>query len=105
MKELIINNMESIIMLIIMGITWLFGKITKNNKKISNKLIPFQSILIAVIATLIYYYATDDWSMVIASGSPIATLLYDLVHTYNKDKKEKEDSLEYGDEGEIEDEL
>ena len=97
MKELIINNMETIIMIITMGLTWLLGKLSKKNEKLSNKIIPYQNIIIMVIATIIYYLATGNWSMVIASGSPIATLLYDTYHITVK-KEEYEDA---GDEEDV----
>ena len=46
-----------------------------------------------IVATLIYYWATGDWSMIVASGSPIATLLYDTKHTTHKENyKEYEDA-------------
>lgn len=89
MKELIINNMEVIIMVITMVITWVFGLLTKKNEMLSNKLIPYQNIIIMAIATAVYYYATGSFSMVVASGSPIATLLYDMVHTSKKENYEE----------------
>lgn len=99
MKELIINNMEYVIMFLTMGITWFLGWLTKKNKKLSNKLIPYQNIIVGVIATLIYWWATGDFSMVVASSSPVATLLYDAKHTSNKLKVE---TLEVVDEEESE---
>ena len=93
MKELIINNMEVIIMLITMGVTWFLGWLTKKNEKLSNKIIPYQNWIIMIVATLIYYWSTGDWSMIVASGSPIATLLYDTKHTTHKENyKEYEDA-------------
>lgn len=89
MKEFIIENMEVIITFITMIITWVFGKIIKKHTDLSNKLIPIQNMVIMVLATLIYYYATGNISMTIASGSPIATLLYDMVHTMKKDSYEE----------------
>lgn len=94
MKEFIVENIEVIITLITMIITWVFGWITKKHTNLSNKLIPYQNILIMVVATLVYYWATGNWSMVIASGSPIATLLYDMIHT-----SKKEEYTEYEDAG------
>ena len=98
MKELIINNMEFIIALITMGVTWFLGWLTKRNEKLSNKLIPYQNIIIGIIATLIYYLITGDWSMPVASSTPIATLLYDAKHTSHKEEFE-----EYEDSGDDED--
>lgn len=89
MKEIIIENMEVITMIITMGVTWFLGWLTKKNEKLSNKLIPYQNFIIMIVATLIYYWATGDWSMIVASGSPIATLIYDAKHTSHKENYEE----------------
>ena len=112
MKEFIVENMEFIIGLVSMIITWLLGKITKRYTKLSNKLIPLQNIIIMIICVAIYYLATGNLSTVIAAGSPVATLIYDVLHNvkeYNLEKLEEPeekqttfntDNLE-GDEDEI----
>lgn len=86
MKEFIVNNMEIIISFITMIITWIAGKIIKKHTNLSNKVIPMANIVIMLISVGIYYYATGSISAVIASGSPVATLIYDLLHTYKKDE-------------------
>lgn len=85
MKELLLNNMEFIISFVTIIVTWVLGKLAKKSPIINSKRIPLQNILIGFIVTLIYYVITKDFSMVVASGSPIATLLYDLVHNFNKE--------------------
>ena len=97
MKEFIIENMEVIISFISMVVTWLMGKIIKNHTNISNKLIPFQNVIIMVLCVLIYYFATGDWSTVVAAGSPVATLIYDVLHNvrqYNWEKTTNFENLE-----------
>lgn len=89
MKEFIIQNMEIIVSFITMIITWGFGYIIKKNQKYSNKLIPLQNVVIMLLAVGIYYWATGDFSSVIASGSPVATLIYDLIHTFMKAEHEE----------------
>ena len=86
MKELIIENMELIITLLSMLTTWILGMISKKSTKISNKLIPYQNIVIAIISSLIYYWATGSFSMVVATGSPVATLIYDAIHQLKKEE-------------------
>lgn len=89
MKEFIINNMEIIISFVSMLVTWLLGKIIKNHTSVSNKLIPLGNVIIMVICVAIYYFATGDWSTVVAAGSPVATLIYDILHnikSYNLSK-------------------
>ena len=91
MKEFIIQNIEVIITFVTMIVTWLFGRITKKSDKIPNNLIPIQNAVIMIISVIIYYYATGDFSSVVATGSPVATLIYDVVHTYNKSKEDEID--------------
>lgn len=86
MKELIIDNMETIIGIVTAMVTLILGKLSKKSKKIKTYNIPIQNITIAIISALIYYSATGDFSMVVASGSPVATLLYDAVHSAKKGK-------------------
>lgn len=94
MKEFIIQNMEFIISLVSMLITWILGKITKRYTKLSNKLIPLQNAIIMIICVGIYYLATGDMSTVVAAGSPVATLIYDVYHNtkqYNWEDVDDED--------------
>ena len=85
MKELIMNNMEFIIQAVTIVVTWFFGKLAKKSTLIQNERIPIQNLTIGIIATLIYYAVTGNWSMVVMSGSPIATLLYDIQHNLKKE--------------------
>lgn len=97
MKEFIIQNMEFIISLVSMIITWLLGKITKRYTKLSNKLIPLQNAIIMIICVVIYYFATGNLSTVIAAGSPVATLIYDVLHNirqYNWERVTNFEKLE-----------
>lgn len=97
MKEFIIENMEIIISFVSMVITWLLGKVVKHHTNLSNKLIPLQNVLIMVICVAIYYFATGDISTVIAVGSPVATLIYDILHNireYNLEKLNNFEELE-----------
>ena len=86
MKEFILTNMEFIIGLVTAIVTYILGKLAKKSKKIKTNSIPIQNILIAIISSLIYYAVTNDFSMVVASGSPVATLLYDLMHSIKKEE-------------------
>lgn len=84
MKEFILTNMEFIIGLVTAIVTFVLGKLAKKSKKIKTNSIPLQNILIAIISSLIYYAVTKDFSMIVASGSPVATLLYDAFHEVKK---------------------
>lgn len=94
MKEFIVQNMEFIISLVAMLVTWLLGKITKRYTKLSNKLIPLQNAFIMIICVVIYYFATGSVSAVIAAGSPVATLIYDVLHNIRKYNLEENDNNE-----------
>ena len=80
MKEFIIQNMEVVISFVSIVVTLILGKVIKNHTGISNKLIPLQNAIIMIICVGIYYFATGDMSAVIAAGSPVATLIYDVFH-------------------------
>lgn len=85
MKELIIENIETIITVSTVIITWVCGELAKKSKRILNNRIPIQNIIIAVFMTSLYWFATGDISMTVASGSPIATLIYDAIHSIKKE--------------------
>lgn len=87
MKEFIIVNIETEITICTMVITWLCGILAKKSKHILNNRIPIQNILIAMLMTLIYWWATGNLSLAVASGSPIATLIYDAIHSIKKEEK------------------
>ena len=80
MKEYIINNMDVIISLTTMIVTWILGYLAKKSSFFSNNLIPLQNIFIMILVVTIYYFATGDFSLVVASSSPVATIIYDTVH-------------------------
>lgn len=84
MKELLITNMDVIIAVITVLITYVLGLVSKKSKYINNNVIAIQNIIIGIIVTVIYYLLTGDFSMVIASSSPIAAVLYDAKHGIEK---------------------
>ena len=80
MREFLIENMDVIVAFWTMVITWLFGYLAKKSSFFSNNLIPLQNIIIMIIVVSIYWYLTGDFNMVIASSSPVATIIYDTIH-------------------------
>ena len=88
MKEFVLENLELIFTITTMIVTYLCGVLAKKSNIIENKRIPIQNITIAIIMGLIYYLVTGDVSVVVASGSPIMTLLYDTVHELKKEEEE-----------------
>ena len=91
MKELLITNMDVIIAVITVLATYVLGLLSKKSKYISNNLIAVQNIVIGIIATVLYYILTGNFSMVIASSSPIAAVLYDAKHGLEKLTNTEED--------------
>lgn len=86
MKEFILENIETIFTLTTMLVTYVFGLLAKKSKLIKDEKIPLQNITIAIVMSLIYYAVTGDFSMIVASGSPITTLLYDTIHNLKKEE-------------------
>ena len=82
------ENMDVVIAICTMIITWSMGYLAKKNPFFNNNLIPLQNILIMVVVVSIYWYLTGDFNMVVASSSPVATIIYDTFHCikYNKCK-------------------
>lgn len=58
-------EINTIISLVTMIVTFLCGLIAKKVKWFNNKLIPVQNLLIGLIAGSIYYYMTRDIDLVI----------------------------------------
>ena len=80
MKTFIIDNIDVIISLVTIIVTWILGYLSKKNPNFSNNMIPIQNIIIMVIVVTIYWIATGDFNLVIASSSPVATIIYDTIH-------------------------
>jgi len=72
--------MDVIIALSTMIVTWSLGYLAKKSHFFNNNLIPLQNIAIMIIVVSIYWYLTGDFNMVIASSSPVATIIYDTIH-------------------------
>ena len=74
------DNMDVIISFVTIIVTWILGYLSKKNPNFSNNMIPIQNIIIMVIVVTIYWIATGDFNLVIASSSPVATIIYDTIH-------------------------
>lgn len=78
--------MDVVIAICTMIVTWSLGYLEKKNPFFSSKMIPLQNILIMLIVVSIYWYLTGDFNMVIASSSPVATIIYDTIHCIRNNK-------------------
>lgn len=84
MKEFLLNNMEFIIGFVSALMTYILGKLAKKSKVVQDNKIPLQNVLVMAVSSLFYFAITGDFSMVVASGSPIATLFYDTINNLKK---------------------
>ena len=72
-------NLEMILSIVVMVVTFVLGLVAKKVTWISNNLIPLQNLIIGVIMALIYYFITKDVSIAIASAGLMTGGTYDLV--------------------------
>lgn len=82
--EFITNNIEMIITIITMVITWVLGFLAKKSSYINNHLIILQNIIIGVISAVLYYVITKNFSSAIAMSGILAETGYNLVHNIQK---------------------
>ena len=72
-------NLEIILSIVVMIVTFILGLVAKKVTWISNNLIPLQNLIIGVITSLIYYFITKDFSIAVASAGIMSGGAYDLV--------------------------
>lgn len=75
--------METIISLVTMIISWIFGFISKK-KNVKTDLIPYQNLLIGLVIGIIYWIIYKDFNMAIAVSGLIAGGVYDIFHNIKK---------------------
>lgn len=76
-------ELEYIVSLVTILVTFVLGIIAKKNPKISNKLIPMQNLLVGVIIALIEFAITKDFKVAIMLSGLLAGGTYDLVKNLN----------------------
>lgn len=77
-------ELETIITLVTIVITWLCGILAKKSTWISNNLIPIQNIAIGLIVAVIEWIVTKDFKLAIALSGLIAGGSYDVIHNIKK---------------------
>lgn len=77
-------ELEYIISLVTILVTFVLGIIAKKNPKISNKIIPIQNLSVGVIVAIIEFIITKDFKVAIALSGLIAGGTYDIVHNLQK---------------------
>lgn len=77
-------ELETIISLVTMIVTWVLGFVSKKSTFIKDELIPIQNILIGLIVAIIEWIITKDFNTAIALSGLIAGGTYDIAHNLNK---------------------
>lgn len=72
-------ELEYIVSLVTILVTFVLGIIAKKNPKMSNKLIPTQNLLVGLIIALIEFAITKDFKVAIMLSGLLAGGTYDLV--------------------------
>ena len=83
-------ELETIISMVTIIVTWILGVISKNHTSLNNKLIPIQNILVGLIIAVIEWIVTKDFKLAIAVSGIIAGGTYDVFHNLEKIIKEEE---------------
>ena len=80
-------ELNTIIYLVTMVVTWILGYIAKKHTKLNNNLIPIQNILIGVIVAIVEWIITKDFNAAIALSGIMAGGTYDILHNLKKMKR------------------
>ena len=82
-------NLEIILSVVVMIVTFILGLVAKKVTWISNNWIPLQNLIIGVIMALIYFFITKDISIAIVSAGIMTGGAYDLVKNLKELVEEK----------------
>jgi Na+/glutamate symporter len=77
-------ELETIVVLVTMVVTFLCGLIAKKVSWFNNHLIPIQNIAVGLIVALIEWIVTKDFKVAIALSGIIAGGTYDVFHNLEK---------------------
>lgn len=77
-------ELEYIIVLVTMVVTWILGIVSKKCTFISNNLIPVQNLLVGLIVAIIEYIITKDFNVAIATSGLLAGGIYDIKNNAQK---------------------
>ena len=84
-----ILNIEMIISLVTAVVGYIFGELSKKFNWVEKKYLPLQTLVIGLIAGILYYIAVDSsniaTAIIIAFSSLMACGTYDLLQTKKED--------------------
>ena len=77
-------DLEVIISIVTVLVSFILGLISKRISWVSNHLIPLQNLVIGIIAAIIYYIVTKDINLVIAGLGLFTGGVYDIGNNLKK---------------------
>lgn len=77
-------ELEMIISIVTVVVTWILGFIAKRYTGLNNKLIPIQNVIVGLIVAIIEWIITKDFNTAIAISGIFAGGTYDIIHNLNK---------------------
>ena len=89
-------ELNQIIMLVTMVVTWVLGIVSKKSNWVNNNLIPIQNLAIGIIVAGVEWVITGNFSVAIALSGIGAGGTYDLFHNLNKLIMTKTNNQEIG---------
>lgn len=89
-------ELNQIIMLVTMVVTWVLGIVSKKSKWVNNNLIPLQNLAIGVIVAGVEWVITGDFSTAIALSGVGAGGVYDIFNNLAKLKEAKSSPVGLG---------
>lgn len=84
-------EITTIIGIVTVVVTFILGLIAKKVTWLSNHLIPVQNLVIGLIACVVNYYFTKDWSIAIAGIGLFTGGTYDIASNLNELMKKEGD--------------
>ena len=80
-------DIETIIIVVTAVVSYIFGELAKKFNWIENKYIPVQTLVIGLIAGVIYYIAVDNSNLITAIIMALSSLMACGVYDLSKTKK------------------
>ncbi len=82
-------NLETIITLVTVIVTFFCGIVAKKSTWFNTNLIPIQNIIIGVVIAVVEFIITKNFSVAIATSGLIAGGIYDIGHNLTKISENK----------------
>jgi len=80
-------DIETILMVVTALVSYIFGELAKKFNWIEKKYIPIQTLVIGLIAGVIYYTAVDDSNLITAIIMALSSLMACGVYDLSRTKK------------------